>query len=172
MRPRLSKRSARATRPRTAHAYAQLSRAKRETYGRSLSALSFRRAGLSLTAAARKADTTVRTVLRTLGDIVMRGPGGRYGVKASDRLFREMRFLTRDGVIEVGVTDSRVASTIARYWAAVDRFLTTGETSALKEFRGKSIRIQKVAYRFVTDPKTLKSLGRRGEISFEDLYVR
>jgi len=111
-------------------------------------------------------------VRRYAPDVVRRTPTGQYAVKASDRLYRELHFLTPNGRIVLGVSDSRTASRIARYWAAVDRYLKTGKTDALREYRGGSVRVGKVSYPFVTDPQTLNRLGRAGEVSFDDLYPR
>ena len=67
--------------------------------------------------------------------------------------------------------DSRTAARIAAHAAAVDRFLTTGDASALRQFRRKSFRAGKVAFPFLTNLRTLERLGNAGEVSFEDLYA-
>ena len=67
--------------------------------------------------------------------------------------------------------DSRTASKIAAYWAAVDHYLKTGKTVRLQPFRGKSIRAGKITYHFITDPTTLTHLGYAGEVRFEDIYA-
>ncbi len=83
---------------------------------------------------------------------------------------RRIRFLTLRGQITLDVTSSRTATRIARYLAAAKWYLKTGKTEALREFRGKAIRVGKVAYPFITDPRTLDRLASAGEISFEDLF--
>jgi hypothetical protein len=83
-----------------------------------------------------------------------------------------MRFLTPNGEIVLGVTNSRTASRIAHYSNAVRRYLTTGDTHGLRAFRRTGIRAQKVYHPFVTDPRTLDRLANANEVSFEDLYAR
>lgn len=156
---------------RTATGLAQLRPAAQEAYERALDALALmRRDRISLSQAATRAGTTRNTVRRYAGSAIRKDARGRYAARPSDRLIRRMRFLTPRGQITLDVTNSRTASRIARYFAAVDRYLKTGKTDALREFRGKAIRVGKVAYPFITDPRTLSRLGRAGEVSFEDLY--
>ena len=82
-----------------------------------------------------------------------------------------MRFLTPQGATDLTVRGSRPASRIAKYWAAVDRYMKTGRTDALRRFQGASFRAEKVKHFFVTDTRTLKRLGYAGEVAFEDLYA-
>lgn len=139
---------------------------------RALEALSeMREQRKSLTQAARAAQTTPRTVKRHVAPALRKTRTGRYKPTPSDRLPRSLRFLTPEGIISVEVGGSRAASEIARHWAAVDRYLRTGQTDALREFRGRAIRVGKGRYPFVTDPRTLGRLARAGEVSFEDLYA-
>lgn len=138
---------------------------------RALEALSLMRGkGKSLTRAAEEAQTTPRTVKRYIASALRQRENGRYLAKRSDRLYRELRFLTPEGQITLGVRGSSKASTIARYWVAVDRYLKTGETDALKPFRGRSLTVGKLKYPFLTDPRALERLGNAGEVEFEDLY--
>ena len=126
---------------------------------------------LSLAEASRQAGTTPRTVQRHVGKALKRGDDGRYAATKYDRIPRTLRFVTTGGVTELTVRDSRTASQIARYMAAVHKYLTTGDRRALWPFRGKAIRSGKVAYPFITDSKTLERLAFAGEVSFEDLYA-
>jgi hypothetical protein len=126
---------------------------------------------LSLAAAAREADTTPRTVVRHIGKAITKSETGRYKASPSDRLARSLNFITADGPIAVTVRGSRLATKIAKYSNAIQRYLETGQTDALQEFADKSIKVGKVTYRFVTDTRLLNRLGRAGEVSFEDLYA-
>ena len=81
-----------------------------------------------------------------------------------------MRMLTPDGQVAVPVHGSRQASAVAEYWNAVDRYLTTGRTDDLQQFRGRTIRVGTIEHAFITDPRTLRRLGLAGEVSFEDIY--
>ena len=79
--------------------------------------------------------------------------------------------ITKSGKVEVAVRGSRPASRVARYMAAVDQYLRTGNTNALDEFRGQTIRARNVTYHFLTDLPALDRLAHAGEVSFERLYV-
>jgi len=131
-----------------------------------------RSAGRSLRAAAIESHTTPRTVRKYVGDAVARRAAGRYRAAKSDRLTRQLQFLTPAGKVAIAVRGSRRASRVASYWAAVDRFLKTGDMEPLHQFEGESLHIGKSIYPFVTDPRVLERLGHAGEVSFEDLYVR
>ena len=96
---------------------------------------------------------------------------GRFAATKWDRIPRTMRFLTENGVVDLIFCDSRIASEIARYMSAVDRFLKTGDRGPLSAFRGKAVRSGKTAYSYVTNGNTLERLAYAGEVSFEDLYA-
>jgi len=143
------------------------------TRERALEALSrIRSDGLSLTRAAKEAHTTPRTMRKHLGQALIKTAGGRYAATPSDRLTRHIRFLTKDGIVGIRVRGSKAASRVARHWAAVKHYLPTGETEALAEFRGRSIRAGGVTYPFITDPETLEWIDAAGETSFERLYTQ
>jgi hypothetical protein len=80
---------------------------------------------------------------------------------------------TPKGLREIGTRDSRQASKAGKYSAAVQRYLQTGDDSALAQFRGKHIvdatgkRVQ-----LLTDLDELDRLGSAGVLSFESLYAR
>jgi hypothetical protein len=139
---------------------------------RALEVLSrMRTENLSLTRAAKKAETSARSVIKYAASALKKSAGGRYRAKPSDRLKRTLYFLTEDQKIPVEIRSSRTASKVAAYWSAVDRFLKSGDASGLVEFEGKSIRAGKTTYPFITDPDILERFGNAGEVSFEDLYA-
>jgi hypothetical protein len=148
---------------RSATSFAKLTHNQRATYQRTLDALSGMRRGQSLTAAAREAGTTPRTVRKYAGAAVKR-PGSRY-VLGRDRLYREPLILTNTGLRNVGVT-RRDASTAGRYMNALKRYRNTGEDSALRRFNGVSIG----GYELETDLDLIDELAARGELDFEDIY--
>jgi hypothetical protein len=125
-----------------------------------------RRDGLSLRRAAARAETTPAAVIRHAGPALARTPGGRYRAAPADHLFRPLLVLTTSGLVELDISDSAVASVIGSHWSAIGRFLETGDATRLGPFRGRRIG------RFVleTDPALIEELGRRGELSFEDIY--
>jgi hypothetical protein len=127
--------------------------------------------GLSLTRATRLVRTTPRTVRKYVGGTLKKKSSGRYAATSSDRLTRHVWLLTKDGKVEIAVRGSRPASRVARYMAAINQYLLTGETEALDKFRGQTIRTRNVTYHFLTDLGVLDRLAHAGEVSFERLYV-
>ncbi|MBA2469158.1 MAG: hypothetical protein H0V37_07105 [Chloroflexia bacterium] len=151
----------------------QLRPAERRARDRALDALQMmRREGLSLTRAAKRAGTTPNAVRRHAGRALEQTGSGGYRAKSYDRMVREMRFLTREGVIVLPVRDSRSASKIAHYMGAVDHYLRTGDDARLRRFRGKGVWVDKRFRPFITDLDLLDRLANAGEVSFEELYAR
>ncbi|MBA3274581.1 MAG: hypothetical protein H0T72_02210 [Chloroflexia bacterium] len=143
---------------------------ERKARKRALDALSrMRSEGLSLKDAAKASGTTVNAVKRHAGP-ALQLTGGRYQAKASDRLSRTLQFPTETGAIGLDVRDSRSARRIAEYWNAVKRYTEHGDASGLRKFRGKSVRVKKRAYPFITDLDMLDRLADAGELGFDDLY--
>jgi len=124
----------------------------------------------SLTKAAKESRITKMKVLRYVSSAVQRAANGRYWAQPSDRLLRKVRVLTADGPILVDVRGSRKASLLARHLSAVGRYLN-GDADALAGFDGKSVKVGKVLYPFLTDRQTLERLAHAGEISVEGFYA-
>lgn len=144
---------------------------ERKARGRALDALSKMRSdGLSLQAAAKASGTTVNAVKRHAGPALEKTSTGRVRAKPSDRLTRTLNFPTETGMIGLDVKDSRSAKRIAEYWNAVKRYTEHGDASGLRKFRGKSVRVNKRAYLFITDLDILDRLADAGELGFDDLY--
>ncbi len=147
---------------------------ERRSSGRSLTraiaALYLMRKGKSLTVAARRTHTSPRTVKKYASKALERIEG-RYVADPSDRLRRVMRVLTPQGLVAATIHRSGTASKLARYWAAVDRYLKTGDSRRLARFRDKSFRAQGTTHRFITDLPLLERLAAVGEVRFEDLYA-
>jgi hypothetical protein len=137
---------------------------------RALEVLSrMRTEGLSMSKAARRAETSARSVVKYVGSALQKNTAGRYQAKASDRLTRIINFYTDGGPMEVTVKSSRVASEVSRHLTAVKQFLKTGDASGLAEFEGKAVKIGGSTYPFVTDLDLLERL--QDAVSFEDLYA-
>jgi len=80
---------------------------------------------------------------------------------------------TVDGTREVALRDSRQASILGRYWDAVQRYLQTGDASAIQKFQGKRITAgNRARIPLLTDLDQLSRLGNAGVLSFESLYAR
>ncbi len=128
---------------------------------------------VSLPTAAREFGVPSRTVIRLGGSALRRLPNGEYVAKRWDRLLRVVYVLTREGIQEIATRDSRTASLIGSHWAAVHFYLDEGKTSKLRKFRGQSVTdADGMRHFLLTDPDELDRLGRRGVISFEEMYAR
>jgi hypothetical protein len=138
--------------------------------GRALDALTYMRREKSLTRAAKLAGTTPRTIKRYLLPLIERDRSGRWIAPRSDTVTRRLYVPTPDGTVRLPIRSFLSASRLGRYWNAVDAFLRGRGMAALREFRGKAIRVGKIAYPFITDPRTLRRLAYAGEVRFEDLY--
>jgi hypothetical protein len=82
-------------------------------------------------------------------------PGGRIRATKSDRLVRSLQIPGPDGPIELTAHGSREASEVARYKAALNRFLA-GDLGALAPWHGKKI----AGVELITDRHTLKGLAQ------------
>ena len=88
-------------------------------------------------------------------------------------LFRSLAIPTTDGVREIAIRDSRQATSLGKYWVAVQKYLQTGDASALKKFR--RTRITDASRRrvpLIIDQTELDRLGSAGVLSFESLYAK
>ncbi len=151
-----------------------MSASTQDVYTRVTHAVSkMRTSGASLPHAAQEYGVSRRQMRRFGGKALRKLKNGWYAAKASDRLLRILVIPTRQGLAEITVNDSREASRLGRYSAAVERYLQTGEASALREFRGKHI-INASGKRvpLLTDLHELDRQGSAGVLSFESLYAR
>jgi hypothetical protein len=115
----------------------------------------------------REFISRARSALRTLKN-------GRYVAKRNDHLFRPVIVVSKSrGPIEVATTDSREASIAGKHSSAVERYLETGDDSALRRLpRNYIIDAQGNRIELLTDTDELDRLGSAGELSFESLYLR
>lgn len=98
---------------------------------------------------------------------------GQYAAKPSDDLLRVLVILTTDGLHEIAIRDSRQAILLAQYWAAVQKYLETGDDSALRKIRRKTITdADGKRFRLIKDLAELERLGSAGVLSFESLYAK
>ena len=158
--------------PRTAEQFSAKSEGFQDRWTRVTHVISKMRAdGVSLRQASREFGIDPRTVIRLGRPALRKGPNGRYKARPRDRLLRVLRIPPREGRPEIAVSDSRQASLVAEYSNAVQRYLQTGDASALRKFRRKRITDANGArVQLLTDLDELDRLGSAGVLSFESLY--
>jgi hypothetical protein len=160
--------------PRTANQYSALSAEAQEQWNRVAHVIQkMRTEGISVTRAAREFGIDRKEVIELGGSALRKQKNGRYTAKPFDRLLRVLVMPSADGLREVAVRDSRTASKIAEYSDAVQKYLRTGDSSALKTFkRLKLVNDKGERISFLTDVPKLQELGSAGVLSFESLYAR
>jgi hypothetical protein len=127
----------------------------------------------SLPDAAREYGMTSRAVLNLAKPALRKRRNGRYGARKIDRLLRVLVIPTTEGLHEVAIGDSRHASQLGQYWAAVQKYLETGEVTALRKLRRKTITdADGKRIRLIKDLAELDRLGSAGVLSFESIYRR
>lgn len=127
----------------------------------------------SLRETSREFGLDPRIVTRLGKAALRKRKNGQYVAKRSDKLLRILAVPTPNGVREIATRDSRQATQLGKYWAAVQKYLQTGDASALAKFRRKRITDasgKKIA--LVLDTATLDQLGSAGVLSFESLYAK
>lgn len=127
----------------------------------------------SLPKASREFHIDPRTVARLGKPALRKKKNGQYAAKASDRLLRVLVIPTAKGLQEVAVTNSRDASILGKYWDAVQDYLQTGDSSALRQLEGIRIKdANGLVILLLTDVNELDRLGSAGVLSFESLYAK
>jgi hypothetical protein len=114
-------------------------RTESEARNRALRALNAIRHGVSPSRAARENGLSFRTLRKYAGSaLVQKRPGGRIRATKSDHLVRYLQIPGVDGPVEISVRGSNAASKVAKYKAAVNRFLR-GDGKALDPWHQKTI---------------------------------
>lgn len=125
--------------------------------------------GRSLTRAARDVGLT-RDAVRAWTGRTIRKRDGRFVAGRSDKLVRKMAVLTPRGTIHLPIYDSRVASKLGAYHAAVKAALR-GDLKALAPFRGKKFRTGgKRGFPFLTNLRTLRRLAEADVLPEYQIY--
>jgi hypothetical protein len=128
---------------------------------------------LSLPEASREFGLAPRKVVQLGRSALRKGANGRYLAKNGNRLLRVLLLPAPEGLIETAVRDSKQASLIGKYWAAVHKHLETGDASALQKIRRKTITdADGKRIRLIKDLVELDRLGSAGVLSFESLYAK
>jgi hypothetical protein len=127
----------------------------------------------SLKQASRETGVSPRTVKRWAGSALQKSGSGKWSPKKDDNLLRVLIVPTEKGKREIGVRGFRQASLLGKYWGEVENYLQVGDSSGLKQFRGKRIRAANgEVIPYLTDLAELRRLGSAGVLSFESLYAR
>ncbi len=126
----------------------------------------------SLREASREFGLDPRIVTRLGKSALRKRANGQYVAKRSDKLLRILAIPTTDGTREIAIRGSHEATTLGKYWAAVQKYLQTGDWSALNKLRRKYV-IDASGKRIslLKDLAELDRLGSAGVLSFESLYA-
>jgi hypothetical protein len=159
--------------PTTARQYFSRSRKFQETWDSVGHVISKMRAeGVSLRRASEEFGIDSDTVLKFGRPALRKQRNGNYVARKTDRQLRVLSVPTSKGRRGIAVRDSRQASLLGGYWAAVQRYLQTGDDSGLRKFKGKKITdASGKRHPLITDLSQLDALGSAGALSFESLYA-
>ena len=131
-----------------------------------------RRDKLSLQQASREFGLDPRSVRRLAGSALRKRRNGRYAATARDKLLRVVVVPGERGPVEIPTRDSRIASDLAKYSGAVDRYLSISDSSGLQEFVGRDVLdLKGERLALMTDPVQLDRFGETG-LSYESFYAR
>jgi hypothetical protein len=76
------------------------------------------------------------------------------------------------GLAEVPTRDSREASKIAEHWNALQKYLETGDSSAIQQLKDKTVKdAGGKEIPLLTDTALLDRLAEAGVLSFESIYA-
>jgi len=160
------------TAPKTAAQYFAMSERSQDRWDRVTHVVTKMRAdGMSLAKAAREFSLTSQTVVRLARTALRKGRDGRYTAKRTDNLLRVLVIPDSKGLSEIATRDSREATLVGKYWDAVQKYSETGDASALRKIRRKTIQdADGKRVRLIKDLAELDRLGSAGVLSFETIY--
>ena len=157
--------------PRTALQYYAMSQNDQEAWDSVAHVISRMRDGISLEKAANEFGIAPSAVVE-LGRSGLRMRKGQYVPTKTDRLLRVINALIVEGKKEIATRDSEQASLVGGHWAAVQRYLQTGDDSALLRFKGKRVTdASGKRHLLLTDLKELDRQASAGVLSFETMYA-
>jgi hypothetical protein len=170
--PSKAKKQKKVTKPRTGKQYFALPNDQQETWNRVVHVIAkMRSERKSLTQASHEFGLNPRVVHARAGSALRKTKSGRYVARPSDKLLRVLLIPSPQGLQEVAVRGSEIASKIAEYSDAVQRYIRTGDSSRLKKFsRLKLLDEKGKRIKLLTDLTELQKLGSAGVLSFESLY--
>jgi hypothetical protein len=129
------------------------------------------RGGVSLPKASKEFGIPQSTAIE-LGGQALRKRNGRYVATKTDHLLRVLTILSVKGKNVIATRDSRQASLVGAHWAAVQKYLQTGDDSALVKFKSK--RVTDASGKRHLPLTNLEELNRQasaGILSFESMYA-
>ena len=160
--------------PRTADEFFSKSVAFQDFWKRITHVVSKMRAEqITLPAASKYFGLDPRTVIQWARPVLRKRSNRRYVPKTHDSLLRVLVNPSSKGLREIATNDSREATLLSNYWLAVDKYLQTGDASALRKIRRKTIinsdgkRVQ-----LIKDLAELDRLAYAGVLSFETIYAK
>jgi len=157
--------------PTTAWQYYAMSEREQEIWDSLAHVISRVRDGQSLPKASKEFGIAPSTVVE-LGRPALRKKNGRYVATKTDHLLRVVTILTAKGKKEIATRDSRQASLIGGHWAAVQRYLQTGDDSALLKFKKtRVIDASGKRHMLLTNLAELNRHASAGVLSFESMYT-
>jgi hypothetical protein len=158
-------------RPTTARQYFSRSQKFQETWDSVAHVVSRMRDGVSLRKASNEFGIAPPVVVK-LGRPALRKRKGRYVAAKTDSLLRVLSILSLEGKNIIALRDSRQASLVGEHWAAVQRYLQTGDDSALIRFKNRKITdASRKRHLLLTNLEELDRQASAGVLSFESLYA-
>jgi hypothetical protein len=158
--------------PNTSRQYFSLSPKSQGTWDSIGHVISKIRQGMTLPKAAKEFGISPKAVIGLGRSALRKQKNGRYVAKKADELLRVVNVLTTDGRKEIATRDSRQASLVGSHWAAVQKFLQTGDDSALSRFaKTRIVDAGRKRYRLLTDLNELERQGSAGVLRFESMYA-
>jgi hypothetical protein len=122
--------------------------------------------GKSLSTAARNLRTNLRKGRELVVRKRQRSASRRYAAKRSKQSKREIYVFGAEGYQPVADASPRQAKRSSQHLIAINRFLRTGDTEPLKQFRGKRI----AAIELLTDPKRIREFADADLVKLDGLY--
>jgi len=157
--------------PRTLRQYSSKSNKFQETWDSVAHVISRIRDGVSLQKASKEFGIAPSVIVK-LGRPALRKKKGRYVATKTDRLLRVVTTLGAKGKKVIATRDSRQASLVGGHWAAVQKYLQTGDDADLLKFKNKrAIDASGNRHRFLTNLEELNRQASAGVLSFESMYA-
>jgi hypothetical protein len=117
-----------------------------------------------------KASRTLRAKPRKARKLVVRkrrrSVSRPHAAKRAVRSRREINVFGAEGYKPVADASPKQAKRSSRHLIAINRFLRTGDTELLKQFRGRRI----AGIELLTDPKRIREFADADEVKLDGLY--